>query len=105
MNTKTTEEVETKTTEGTPAKQPKAMVQNRVLFVILDTMFNSLTGFRRGKEIAVNLIERGLPGDRFIVLENSPIGGLKYIGGSELNNKQLVKKIRLSLVKVFQNYL
>jgi hypothetical protein len=68
--------------------------QDRVLFIILDTMFNSLTGFRRSKEIAINLIEEGLPGDRFIILENNPTGGLKYIGGSESDKKELIKKIK-----------
>jgi len=68
--------------------------QDRVLFIILDTMFNSLTGFRRSKEIAINLIKEGLPGDRFIILENNPSGGLKYIGGSENDKKELIKKIK-----------
>ena len=68
---------------------------DRVVFVILDTMFNSLTGFRRSKEIAVNLIEEGSPGDNFVVLENNPIGGLKYIGGgSETEGDALIKKIK-----------
>jgi hypothetical protein len=73
-----------------------AQGQDRVLFVILDTMFNSLTGFRRGKEIAINLVKEGLPGDKFVVLENNPIGGLKYIGGSdkEADVKPLIKKIK-----------
>ena len=57
--------------------------QDRVIFVILDSMFNSLTGFRRSKEITVNLIKEALPGDNFVILENNPIGGIKYIGGSE----------------------
>jgi len=68
---------------------------DRVIFVIMDTMFNSLTGFRRSKEIAVNLIEEGSTGDNFVVLENNPIGGLKYIGGgSEKERSELVKKIK-----------
>ena len=68
--------------------------QDRVIFVILDTMFNSLTGFRRTKEIAVNLINERLPGDHFVVLENNPIGGLKYIGGSDKDMEELIKKIK-----------
>ncbi len=68
--------------------------QDRVIFIILDTMFNSLTGFRRTKEIAVNLINERLPGDHFVVLENNPIGGLKYIGGSDRDVEQLIKKIK-----------
>lgn len=68
-------------------------VGERFVFVILDTMFNSLTGFRRSKEIAVKLIKEGEPGDNFVILENSPIGGLKYIGGPEKDGNVLIKKI------------
>ena len=68
--------------------------QDRVLFIILDTMFNSLTGFRRSKEIAINLIKEGLPRDHFVILENNSIGGLKYIGGAESDKNELVKKIK-----------
>ena len=66
---------------------------DRFVFIILDSMFNSLTGFRRGKDIAVKLIKEGEPGDYFVVLENNPIGGLKYIGGPEKDGKLLIKKI------------
>ncbi len=68
--------------------------EDRVIFIILDTMFNSLTGFRRSKEIAINLIKEGLPEDRFVILENNAIGGLKYIGGSESDKNELIKKIK-----------
>ncbi|MDQ1354746.1 MAG: hypothetical protein QG657_5055 [Acidobacteriota bacterium] len=68
-------------------------IGERFVFVILDTMFNSLTGFRRGKEIAINLVKQGEPGDNFVILENNPIGGLKYIGGPEKDGNVLIKKI------------
>ena len=66
---------------------------DRFVFVILDTMFNSLTGFRRSKDIATKLIKEGEPGDYFVILENNPIGGLKYIGGPEKDGNLLIKKI------------
>ncbi|MCP5108567.1 MAG: hypothetical protein GY950_34600 [bacterium] len=68
--------------------------EGRFVFIILDTMFNTLTGFRRGKEIAVNLVKEGSPGDNFVILENNPIGGLKYIGGTARDGDQLIKKIK-----------
>lgn len=68
-------------------------IGERFVFVILDTMFNSLTGFRRSKEIAARLIKEGEPGDNFVILENSSIGGLKYIGGPEKDGNVLIKKI------------
>ncbi|MCX6582541.1 MAG: hypothetical protein NT166_20405 [Candidatus Aminicenantes bacterium] len=76
--------------ENTEIVQP---IGDRFVFVILDTMFNSLTGFRRSKEIAVKLIKEGEPGDNFVILENNPIGGLKYIGGPEKDGNVLIKKI------------
>ncbi|HLP46699.1 MAG TPA: hypothetical protein VK469_12155 [Candidatus Kapabacteria bacterium] len=79
-----------------PGKEIAENVQpggERFVFVILDTMFNSLTGFRRGKEIAAKLIKEGEPGDNFVILENNPIGGLKYIGGPEKDGNLLIEKI------------
>jgi hypothetical protein len=64
-----------------------------VIFIILDTMFNSLTGFKRGKEIAIDLISEALPGDSFVVLENHPVGGLKYVEGPERDRELLIGKI------------
>lgn len=66
---------------------------DRFIFIILDTMFNSLTGFKRGKAIAMDLVKKAAPGDNFIILENNPVGGLKYIGGPEKDWKILSKKL------------
>jgi hypothetical protein len=90
---KVTETVKTKTNPVQPA-QAKARTQDRVIFIMLDSMFNSLTGFRRTKEIAIRLIKAGQPGDHFVVLENNPIGGLKYIGGPDREGGELIKKIK-----------
>lgn len=90
---KVTETVKTKT-KPVQLPQPKAATQDRVIFIMLDSMFNSLTGFRRTKEIAIRLIKAGQPGDYFVVLENNPIGGLKYIGGPDREGGELIKKIK-----------
>jgi hypothetical protein len=66
----------------------------RVVFIILDSMFNSRTGFRRSKEIAADLVRAGKPGDYFIVFENNLYTGLKHIGGHGQSRKQLIKKIK-----------
>ena len=66
----------------------------RVMFIILDSMFNSRTGFRRSKEIAADLVRAGKPGDYFIVFENNLYTGLKHIGGHGQSRKQLIKKIK-----------
>lgn len=83
----------TKTVQQEEAAAPEE-IQDRVIFIILDTMFNSLTGFKRGKEIAANLISEALPGDSFVILENNPVGGLKYVEGPERDAKILLKKIK-----------
>ncbi len=66
----------------------------RVVFIILDSMFNSSAGFRRSKEIAANLVRAGKQGDYFIVFENNLYTGLKHIGGNGQSKKQLIKKIK-----------
>ena len=66
----------------------------RVVFIILDSMFNSRTGFRRSKEIAADLVRAGKPGDYFIVFENNLYTGLKHIGGHAQSRKLLIKKIK-----------
>ncbi len=66
----------------------------RVVFIIVDAMFNSKTGFRRSKEIAADLVHAGKTGDRFIVFENNSFNGLKYIGGSDQSRAKLIKKIK-----------
>lgn len=68
-------------------------VKERVVFIILDTMFNSNKGYRYSKKIARDIVKEGKPGDRFVVFENNPIGGLKHIGGPDTPRKQLLRKI------------
>jgi hypothetical protein len=81
-----------------PVAEEKAAVkkpaQDRVIFLILDTMFNTLTGFKRAKVIAENIVSEALPGDSFVVLENNPVGGLKYVEGPERDTKKVIKKLR-----------
>jgi len=67
--------------------------KERVVFIILDTMFNSNKGYRYSKKIARDIINEGEPGDRFVVFENNPIGGLRHIGGPGTSRKNLLSKI------------
>jgi VWFA-related protein len=66
----------------------------RVFFIVIDRLYNSSTGLRRSKKIAVNLIRKGTLGDRFIIIENSLGRGLKYIGGPEESQNELITKVR-----------
>lgn len=67
---------------------------DRVVFLVLDTVFTSKRGIHRGKEIACELVQTAGPGDRFIVLENAAVGGLKYLIGPEKDTELLIKKIK-----------
>ncbi|MDQ1354608.1 MAG: hypothetical protein QG657_4917 [Acidobacteriota bacterium] len=67
--------------------------KERVVFIILDTMFNSNTGFKRAKVIAGDIVKQGKPGDQFIVFENSLLGGLRYIAGPTDSREKLLEKI------------
>ncbi|NIM14191.1 MAG: hypothetical protein GTO45_19265 [Candidatus Aminicenantes bacterium] len=76
-------------------KAPKAPgIQERVIFLVLDTMYNSFYGLKNAKKIAKNLIENDSFGGEFVVMQNSLFGGLKLMGGPETNKKRLKKYVR-----------
>jgi VWFA-related protein len=66
----------------------------RFVFIILDNVFISHAGHRRAKSIAAGIIKNSLPNDIFVVMENNPAGGLRYIGGIENGKAPLIKKIK-----------
>lgn len=72
-----------------PVKQEAALQRERVIFIILDTMFNGITSFRRSQDIAINLIKNSSKWDQFVLLENNPFGGLKYLGGPDNDKEKL----------------
>jgi VWFA-related protein len=74
--------------------------ERRVVFIILDAIFNSLEGFKRGKEIAAKLIKERTSDDHYIVLQLTPTSGLDYIAGPEPGSEELIEKIgKISLKK------
>ncbi|HLP59246.1 MAG TPA: hypothetical protein VK186_10470 [Candidatus Deferrimicrobium sp.] len=81
------EEVTVKTPE-IEVKQPA-----RAIFIVIDSVFNSFFGYRRAKEIAIDIINNGSPEDMFIVMENRAGGGLRHIGGPDENKKDTIKEI------------
>ncbi|MCX6583569.1 MAG: hypothetical protein NT166_25630 [Candidatus Aminicenantes bacterium] len=78
---------------GEEKKAPELKLPERIIFIIIDSVFNSASGLRRSKKIARDLIREGTQGDRFILLENTPGGGLKYMAGPSSDSDKLVKKI------------
>lgn len=65
----------------------------RVIFIIVDLVFNNWSGIKRAKQIACNLVASASPGDRFVVLEFNAHRGLKYIIGPEADRKKLIDHI------------
>ncbi|HLP47012.1 MAG TPA: hypothetical protein VK469_13750 [Candidatus Kapabacteria bacterium] len=65
----------------------------RMVFIIVDTMFNSTTGFKRSKVIAGDIVKQGKPGDQFVVFENTIFGGLKLIANPDDSRENILKKI------------
>lgn len=66
----------------------------RVIFIILDSMFTSRNGFRRAKEIIIDLVRRARPADRFVLFENSDLSGLRYIAGAEDSKELFINKVK-----------
>lgn len=62
-------------------KEPAFRPPDRVIFIIIDGVFNSSEGLRRAKKVASDLINGAGEGDRFVIIENTLSGGLKHIAG------------------------
>jgi VWFA-related protein len=69
------------------------MRNERVIFIIIDSMFNEMTGYRRSKKIAAELVRQGLPGDHFVILVNHEWSGLRWVAGPDIDQADLIKKI------------
>ncbi len=80
------------------AKKPE-----RLIFIIMDRVFNSKEGIRRAKQIASRLINDSGPDERFVLLDNHPGAGLHFIVGPEKNKKVLLKSIK-KISNVTQNW-
>ncbi len=82
--------------EGEVQRKPSQVYSGageRVKFIIMDSMFNSSQGFRRSKEIAINLVKEREPGDSFVIVENTAQSGIKYIAGPEEDPEKLLKEL------------
>jgi VWFA-related protein len=90
------EEVKKEGDEQMPRKPSHvyAGAGERVKFIIMDSMFNSSRGFRRSKEIAINLVKEREPGDSFVIIENNAQKGVKYIAGPEEDPDVLIKALK-----------
>jgi VWFA-related protein len=73
---------------------PTTVSRDRVVFLIVDTMFNSIYGIRRARKIVNQFIESDSPGIQYVIMENSLFGGLKLIGGPETDKNKLKKFLK-----------
>jgi VWFA-related protein len=83
-------------TQKTTVREEKRTIiepPDRVIFIIIDSVFNTSNGLRRSKKIASNLIKKSGEGDRFIIIENTPGGGLKHLAGPGGSRENLIKQV------------
>jgi len=66
---------------------------NRIVFMIIDAMYNSKIGIKRSKSMARRIIKESSPGDFFIIMENTNSRGLRYLAGPDRNVKKLHQHI------------
>ena len=82
-----------------PKPAPAQKRSDRVVFVIIDSIYNSHNGMKRSKKIAEGLLTKSPPGDTIILLLNTPAGGLKYLATCTNGNCKaaldLIHKIKM----------
>lgn len=71
-------------------KKLKTQREHRVIFIIIDSMFNSKEGFIISKKIVKEFVQKRFVGNRFVVIENSAWGGLRYLVGPERNENKIM---------------
>lgn len=65
----------------------------RIIFIIIDSVFNTTQGLRRSKKIAIELIRKNYYSDSFVLLEYMSNSGLTYIMGPEKNKDKIAKRV------------
>ncbi len=66
----------------------------RIIFIVVDTIFNSAAGIMRSRHIASELIKKAPPTDRFILIEFNPGSGLVYRGGPNIKREKLLAQMK-----------
>lgn len=88
------EEITEEITEVKEPKQKPLRQPSRAVFIIIDSVFNSVPSFRRSKQIAIDLINGGSQDDMFIILENTAAGGPRHIVGPDSEKEKLIQEIK-----------
>ncbi len=77
----------------------KVKAPERINFIILDGISNSMSGVRNAKKLAKGIVKSGGPMDAFIILKASPYSGISYVIGPEKNKTKLIQ----ALEKIYQD--
>ncbi len=64
-------------------------LQERVVFLLFDAMYNSKLGLLRAKDIATRYIKKAGPGNSYVVMSLTGNEGLKYIMGPSKDKEKL----------------
>jgi VWFA-related protein len=75
-------------------KQAAPAEQERIIFLVVDSMFNSFYGLKNARRIIKKLLDSDSFDSQFVIMENSLFGGLKLIGGPEADKKKLNKFLK-----------
>lgn len=84
---------------GEGRKKLKVKAPERMNFIILDGISNSMSGVRNAKKLAKGIVKSGGPMDAFIILIASPRTGFRYVIGPEKNKTKLIRELE----KIYQD--
>lgn len=79
--------------ETTQTKKTVKEKDRRVIFIIVDSMFNSKEGFLRTKAMISEFVRKRFNGNRFVILDNNPKSGLHVLLGPETDENKLMAAV------------
>ena len=82
-----------KKNEARPSLKAEASTTRRLIFIIMDSLFNSRYGINRMKTISKEIIKQGKPGDFFILLGINKLGGLYHLAGPKPRDSALLNVV------------
>jgi len=90
------------TTTKPRADQVRTAREPRLIFLIIDAMFNSNAGLKYSRQVARQLVAEASPEDKFLLLQIE-FGGLKYVAGPEPGGSNIdpfLKNIKKNAAKI-----
>ena len=75
-------------------KKGKIFNTRKYIFLVFDNIFSEVVTIKKSKKLAIDLIENESNNTYFILMNISPLVGLKYIDGPTRDKEALTKKIK-----------